>query len=357
MMSTRAAQHALSALRRLALVALLLSWLPPASAAERKEPPTPIYEAYAHTIFQLRSEPDTASRRFHKVENREEVDVLEYGEDWCKIFVKKEFTGYAKTEWLWRFRSYDPAVAPNLQLIPIVGAATVVTPFSAAVDKYSGNTLSPGDRFAVSETRGDAVVFPMMRGEASAAPESVVFEPVAPTDTAQPGDLIAAFTTFYNETTGRDLAGERAHNIIVGCERIDGTVVESGGSFSFNAACAPYRKSNGYLLALNISKDGEGYGGGVCQVSTTLYNALLQLPVRITKWTIHRDLGVPYIPIGFDSAVGSYSDLSFINTLPYPVRIEAAPQNGVLSVFLYRTTMPASTDAPDPAPDASGAAE
>ena len=60
------------------------------------------------------------------------------------------------------------------------------------------------------------------------------------------------------------------------------------------------------------------------------------LPLRITKWAIHRDSGVPYIPVGFDSAVGSYSDLRFINTLPYPLRVEAVPQNGVLTVLIYR---------------------
>lgn len=344
------------ALRSLLLLFLCLMFtLPPFSGALGETEETPLYKAHARVIFQLRSEPDTESRRFRKVDGNSDVSVLEYNEDWCRIVVDKEYVGYAKTEWLWRFHAIDPSIAPNLTMFEITGVATVDAPFTASVEKYSGNTFAVGDRFAISGVQGnavsedthfavsgmqgDAVLFPMMRATAVTAMENVSILPIAPYDKAQPGDVIAAFTTFYNEETGGKLAQGRAYNIVLVCERINGRLLESGEAFSFNDLCGPYKKKNGYQMAPNISNDGAGYGGGVCQVSTTLYNALLTLPIRITEWAIHRVSGVPYIPVGYDSAVGSYTDLRFINTLPYPIRIEAAPQNGVLSVFLYRATL------------------
>ena len=71
-------------------------------------------------------------------------------------------------------------------------------------------------------------------------------------------------------------------------------------------------------------------------MTTTLYNALLSLPLQIERWTVHRKIGVQYVPQFFDAAVGSYSDLVFTNTLPYPIAISAQPQNGVVTVLLLR---------------------
>ena len=89
-------------------------------------------------------------------------------------------------------------------------------------------------------------------------------------------------------------------------------------------------------MAPNISSDGKGYGGGVCQLSTTLYNAALGLPLRIDRWKVHRERGVDYIPQYFDAAVGSYSDLAFTNLLPYAISLEVLTQNGALTVLIRR---------------------
>lgn len=59
-----------------------------------------------------------------------------------------------------------------------------------------------------------------------------------------------------------------------------------------------------------------GYGGGVCQVTTTLYNAALTLPLQIEEWALHSKQGAVYVPQFFDAAVGSYSDFTFVNLLP-----------------------------------------
>ena len=71
-------------------------------------------------------------------------------------------------------------------------------------------------------------------------------------------------------------------------------------------------------------------------MTTTLYNALLSLPLQIEAWAVHRYTGVSYVPQFFDAAVGSYTDFVFQNTLPYSIRILAVPQEGVLTVLICR---------------------
>ena len=162
------------------------------------------------------------------------------------------------------------------------------------------------------------------------------YHPFADWETAEPGDIIGGFTTFYGNQQGRGKAAAREHNISEGVKRIDGVAVEREETFSFNALCAPYRHSNGYELAPNVSTDGFGYGGGVCQVTTTLYNAALTLPLQIEEWALHSKQGAVYVPQFFDAAVGNYSDFTFVNLLPYGVQIHASAQNGVLTVLFCR---------------------
>ncbi len=85
-----------------------------------------------------------------------------------------------------------------------------------------------------------------------------------------------------------------------------------------------------------MSETGAGYGGGVCQVTTTLYNAVMGLPLQITEWSPHGSKGVPYVPVALDASVWKTGDFRFINTLDYPIRIWAQPQSGVITVLIYR---------------------
>lgn len=181
-----------------------------------------------------------------------------------------------------------------------------------------------------------AYLLPVWRGEMQLTDEIGAYHPFADWETAEPGDIIGGFTTFYGNQQGRGKAAAREHNISEGVKRIDGVAVEREETFSFNALCAPYRHSNGYELAPNVSTDGFGYGGGVCQVTTTLYNAALTLPLQIEEWALHSKQGAVYVPQFFDAAVGSYSDFTFVNLLPYGVQIHASAQSGVLTVLFCR---------------------
>ncbi len=300
----------------------------------------PVYEAQSATTFHIRNLPRDNAYWLLEVKKARQVSVLLYGEEWCVIQYRTTI-GYARTRWLTYFRSLDPFNAPVPDLERQSGIATVTAPVSAAVESYTGNAFHVGDVVTVLTYGGEDARINMMRSTAALPADALAFTAFTAWESAQPGECIAAYTTYYNETTGGRLSDNRRYNIELAAERINGATLAPGGTFSFNGCCGPYRKANGYLLAPNISKDGTGYGGGVCQVTTTLYNAVLHLPLQVEAWCVHRDIGVDYIKVGFDAAVGS-RDFSFTNTLSYPITISALPQNGVLTVLISRST--AQTD-------------
>ncbi|MDD2561859.1 MAG: VanW family protein [Eubacteriales bacterium] len=293
------------------------------------------YHAEATLAFHLRESPKESGKRITLIAKGNEVIVSEYGDDWSKIIINRR-AGYAKSKWLSKFVALDPFTDPVPGYQRQIGIAKINTPVSVSVAEYSGNMLSPGDIVAVRSFTSEHALVNMMREVTRLPKDSLSFEAFVPWQNALPGDLLSGFTTFFNDETGGRLAANRAFNIELAARRIQAATIQYQESFSFNRLCGPYKKSNGYLMAPNISGDGKGYGGGVCQLSTTLYNASLGLPLRIDQWSVHRERGVAYIPQYFDAAVGSYSDLAFTNLLPYAISLEVLPQNGALTVLIRR---------------------
>ncbi|MCR4885760.1 MAG: VanW family protein [Clostridiales bacterium] len=114
-----------------------------------------------------------------------------------------------------------------------------------------------------------------------------------------------------------------------------------GGRLDFNADIGPYRASEGYMPA-GVLVEGElqqGYGGGTCQVSSTLYNVVLQLPgLTVLQRRAHGDNGASYLPIGVDAAVGNSTlNFRFRNDYDFPIRIDGYSQDGALTIAIYRT--------------------
>ncbi len=293
------------------------------------------FDAVATTNFQLRKQPREEAGRLMLVEKGSKVQVEKVDGEWGKITVKK-LSGYAKMTWLCQFRAHNPLEDQVPGLPHQVGVVRVDQAMQVDVPGYKGNLLIPGDVLAVNYFDQEEAKAYMMREVVTLPADYVTFTPFVPWKEAQPGDLLYGFTTFYNEHTGGKLAQNRAHNINVAGKKLDGITVQPGEALSFNGVCSPYRGSNGYLIAPIVGGDGKGYGGGVCQLSTTLYNAALGLPLRIDEWEIHSQQGVDYAPLYFDATVGAYSDLAFTSLLPYAVRLQVLPQNGVLTVLIYR---------------------
>ncbi len=150
---------------------------------------------------------------------------------------------------------------------------------------------------------------------------------------------ISAFVSFYKITTDDANIG-RMENIRVACRKLSAVTLQTGESLNFNRDIGPYRASEGYQPAI-VLVDGNsklGYGGGTCQVSSTLYNTVLQLPgLTVLQRRAHGPSAASYLPHGVDAAVGNDElNFRFRNDYPFPVRIDASSQDGALYIAVYR---------------------
>ncbi len=133
-------------------------------------------------------------------------------------------------------------------------------------------------------------------------------------------DVLGSFTTSYS-TSGFN----RCENIINGCKLINGTILYPGEEFSTVDAVTPFTAKNGYYMAgsyLN-GKVVDSLGGGICQVSTTLYNVVLLSELDVTERYNHSMI-VTYTDPSKDAAVteSAGKDLKFVNSTDYPIYIE-----------------------------------
>ena len=132
----------------------------------------------------------------------------------------------------------------------------------------------------------------------------------------------------------------RYSNIDLACDTLNGTIVKSGNTFSLWNTLGCPTKEKGYRKAKAFTSTGKtrySYGGGICQVSTTIYNALLKIDgIKIIERHEHsRD--VVYIKDGKDAAVSYKSaDLKFKNNLDYDIRLKANVKNNKIIIKLEK---------------------
>ncbi len=159
------------------------------------------------------------------------------------------------------------------------------------------------------------------------------------------GFIIAVLITIAVIPTQREVMGsyitslsERTRgqkiNALLSLTSIDGAVIAPGATFSFNNRVGSWSVDRGYVLA-PVSYEGElvtDIGGGVCQTSSTLYNAALIAGLDIVKRTRH-NWAPKYIPAGRDAAVAQQQvDLVIRNPYSYPVKIEKINSEGMVGV-------------------------
>ena len=145
-------------------------------------------------------------------------------------------------------------------------------------------------------------------------------------------DLISEFSTKYSQSQK-----DRTTNLKLAAEKINGTVLMPGEVFSYNTVVGKRTIDAGYKEA-KIYVNGEvvdGLGGGICQVSSTLYNAVLYANLEIVERRNHQF--VPsYVGAGLDATVvyGSI-DFQFKNTRNYPIKIQCSVDRGICNFQIY----------------------
>lgn len=147
-------------------------------------------------------------------------------------------------------------------------------------------------------------------------------------------NLLGKFATTYNVENEN-----RSTNLKLAAEKIDGTIVLPGEEFSYNKVVGQRTIAAGYKEAAVYSggKVVDGIGGGICQISSTLYNAVLYANLEVTERSNHRFL-TSYVEAGRDATVSwGTLDFCFVNTREYPIKVVTNVKHGVATAEIYGT--------------------
>ena len=145
-------------------------------------------------------------------------------------------------------------------------------------------------------------------------------------------DLLATYSTKYD---GANI--NRTNNLELACEKINDKIVLAGETFSYNKTLGARTIAAGYKEA-KVYENGEvvdGIGGGICQVSSTLYNSVLMANMEIIERKNHQFV-TSYTPAGRDATVVyGQTDFKFKNTRTYAIKIKATCSNGIITISIY----------------------
>lgn len=145
-------------------------------------------------------------------------------------------------------------------------------------------------------------------------------------------DVLGSAATDYSASSW-----QRATNVENGTSKINGTLVWPGEEFSVTRAVTPFTAENGYEPAPSYEENRvvDSYGGGICQVSTTLYNAVLKAELQVTARSNHT-MRVAYVDLSKDAAIAEgIMDMAFVNNTDAPIYIVGGCWSGTVNFTIY----------------------
>lgn len=233
---------------------------------------------------------------------------------------------------------YDaPSLQDALQTIagqintPAANAACTFAPDGKIqkIPAVNGKSINPDSLLAECRSRLLAFSFsqPIRIHPETEAP-AIGDEAIASIDS-----ILASYTTYFYE------GGNRGKNIHIAAEALDQKLIQPGEEFSFNNTVGGRIASAGYLDAPVIidGKIEQDIGGGVCQVSSTLYDATLLAGLTPTARTAHFYPSA-YVPAGLDATVADGQiDFGFRNDLPHLVCLLTRANHGALTIYVLGT--------------------
>ncbi|MBP2652143.1 MAG: VanW family protein [Firmicutes bacterium] len=241
--------------------------------------------------------------------------------------------------WTANHKGYNVFVHTSYDEAKLAG---VVEKWRQLIDRLPRNaTLSLFDGVVVPDEEGRRLEIETVKKsvvEALGGTDAVLLLPVTPLypqltkgelEAAGLKLILAQFTTYFDSTNVN-----RSANVALAANKINGYIIYPGQIFSFNEIVGPREKQFGFMEALEIV-DGEmvpGIGGGVCQVSSTLYNAVLLANLAIVERTNHsKPLG--YVGLGRDATVYYDTlDFKFVNNTVSPIMVVAEVRGDALAV-------------------------
>ncbi len=273
-----------------------------------------------------------------------QADVLYLDPLWAIVRWKGKI-GYVKRHLIYNVTPVDASTTPPYGVQKHQYVAVTKTEAQVRVSKSHEDQcwalLKPGTTLSIWKFDGEWAVVNYWRTYGYIHVSQLTdLRMVSPTDVPLAEDTpIAAYTSYYKVNSSESIQN-RMVNIDLGIQRMS-VVLQPGETLSANDTMGPYSLANGYLLAGALVDGGTTLspGGGTCQVSSTLYNVLLQLPgVTILYRRAHGENGAPYLPMGVDAAVGNDSlNLRFRNDYDFPIRLEGHTNyDGALCWLIYR---------------------
>ncbi|MFL0245435.1 VanW family protein [Candidatus Clostridium stratigraminis] len=213
-----------------------------------------------------------------------------------------------------------------------INASIIIDPTDTKITYYEGKEGIKVKAAELENSIKDSLLDKTNEGSSIKIPTAEVMPTITSDNLTNINSVISSFITYYAESSY-----QRSNNIKLAASLINGKILMPGETFSFNDTVGERTKERGFLEAPVIvdNKVESGFGGGICQVSSTLYNAVLLAGMNATERT-HHTLPSTYVKLGMDATVDwNNIDFKFKNTLEYPLLIDMSAKNGVLKVSLF----------------------
>lgn len=226
-------------------------------------------------------------------------------------------------------------------------AAAIVAPQNASITRANGAfTVTPsvtGKNVDIQATK-DALNAALANGLSKSVSATAVVAEVKPAITTEDlstiNDTLGTFSTSFSSS-----GASRSKNLQVGSSKINGRILMPGETLSGYECMHPFTVSNGYATAAAYENGQvvDSVGGGVCQISTTLYNAVLRAELAVAQRQNH-SMVVSYVKPSQDAAIaGTYKDLKFTNNYSTPIYIEGYTSGKTITFTIYgKETRPAN---------------
>ena len=215
-------------------------------------------------------------------------------------------------------------------LVKSVDKMVFTKPQNAYLDPATGGKVEEvyGKKVNIRETINQIM---NAQPHTSVSPVIVMLDPEVSVDVYRNiQNRVGGFQTWYG-------GGGRGQNIMLAAQSLNNYLIAPGEIFSFNRATGPRTPERGYQLAPIIVGRTviPGYGGGVCQVSTTLYNAVKAAELEIVERYPH-SRPVDYVPRGRDATVSDYLDFKFRNNTDHYILLKSSAYHYRLSIEIWQ---------------------